>query len=101
MTKQILKPILIGILIGGALYIVPFFFFRGLLFFLVLGLIFRFFFWGRRGGPWGWHRGGGINPAFADTIRNMSAEEYDAFKKKFDRYRMSDESEAKNEDVKP
>lgn len=100
MTKQILKPVLIGILMGGAAYILPFFFFRGLLFFLVIGLIFRFFFWGRRGGAWGWYRRGGIHPAFADTIRNMSAEEYDAFKRKFDRDRMYDD-DTKNRDVKP
>ena len=99
MTKQILKPVLIGILMGVAVYILPFFFFRGLLFFLVIGLIFRFFFWGRRG-RWSWHRGGGINPAFADTLRNMSTEEYDAFKRKFDRDRMSD-AETKNGNVKP
>jgi hypothetical protein len=85
MDKQIWKPILAGALIGGAFYALPFFFVRGLFFFLVIGFLFRYFFWRGRG----WYKGDDINPAFADTIRRMSDEEYEAFKKKFDRHRMS------------
>lgn len=90
MSKQIWKPIVAGILIGAVLYTVPFFFFRGLVFFLIIGFLLRFFFWGRRG--WGrrWYSDDDINPAFADTIRRMSDEEYESFKKKFDGHRMSD-----------
>jgi hypothetical protein len=97
MTKQILKPAAIGILIGAALYAMPFFFFRGFFFFLLIWFAFRFFFWGRWGGPrWGWNRTSGIHPAFADTIRNMSDEEYETFKKKFDRDRMSNDDSPKS-----
>lgn len=95
MKRQIIKPILVGILIGAAFYTVPFFFFRGLFFFLILGFIFRFFFWSRRGWGWRWYRQDDINPAFADTIRRMNDEEYEAFKKKFDTHRMSEEKESK------
>jgi hypothetical protein len=87
MTKQILKPVLIGVLIGGAFYVMPFFFLPGFFVFIILGLTFRFLFWGRRW-PRGWHQEG-IHPAFADSIRKMTDEEYDAFKKKFDQHRMS------------
>ena len=91
MDKQIWKPILGGILLGALLYIVPFFFFRFLFIFLFVGFLFRFLF-GRRWG-WGrrWNGGDDFNPAFADTIRRMSDEEYERFKKKFDNRRMSEE----------
>jgi hypothetical protein len=99
MTKQILKPVLIGILIGGAFYVVPFFFFPGFFIFIFIAFAFRFFLWG---GPWrGWRRfGDGINPAFADTIRKMSDEEYEAFKKKYDHNRMSEGDDSEGTNVK-
>ena len=91
MDKQVWKPIMVGILLGAIFYVVPFFFFRFLFFFLFIGLILRFLFWR----PWGWGRcwygSDDINPAFADTIRRMSDEEYAQFKKKFDNRRMSEE----------
>ncbi|QHT69159.1 hypothetical protein GXP67_22195 [Rhodocytophaga rosea] len=82
MTKQLIKPILIGTLAGAALFVMPFFLLRALLFFLIIGALFRLF-RGRR--YWGWRGGrfGGFHPAFADTIRNMSEEEYRAFRQKF------------------
>ena len=97
MTKQILKPVLIGILIGGAFYVVPFF--PGFFVFIFIAFAFRFFFWG---GPWrGWRRhGDGINPAFADTIRKMSDQEYEAFRKKYDYHRMSDGNDTEETNVK-
>lgn len=91
MNKQIWKPVMIGILLGVFLYIVPFFFFRFVLFFLFIGLLLRFIF-GRRmwwGRPW--YGSDDINPAFADAIRRMSDEEYERFKKKFDNRRMAEE----------
>lgn len=99
MTKQILKPVLIGILLGGAFYVVPFFFFPGFFFFIIIAFAFRFFFWGR---PWrGWARySDGINPAFVDTIRKMNDEEYEAFRKKYDRYRMSEDKDSDETNVK-
>lgn len=93
MTKQILKPILIGVLIGTAFYLMPVFFFPGIFFFIFLVFVFRFLFWGG-----GWRRRwyhDGIHPAFADTIRKMSDEEYESFKKRFDHHRMSSEEESK------
>jgi hypothetical protein len=85
MTRQLFKPILIGIAIGAVIYAMPFFFFPGFFFvFIIFGLM-RFFWWGRR---WnGWRRyHGGIHPAFTDTIRNMTDEEYQTFKRKYDAY---------------
>ena len=84
MTKQLIRPILIGILAGAALFVMPFFLLRALLFFLIVGGLFRLF-RGRRN--WGWRRGhfgGGFYPAFADTIRNMSEEDYKVFRQKFE-----------------
>jgi len=72
---SILKPMIAGILIGAALFFMPFFFVRFILFFLVIGAIFRFFI-GRR--YWGYRRGFDAN--FTDNIRNMSDEEYNRFK---------------------
>ena len=85
------RAILAGALLGAALYFAPFLFFplriiAGILFF---GFIIRLlFFGGRRGwrhhGPgWGggpgWRgRGNGFN--FMDRVRNMTPEEYQAFK---------------------
>jgi hypothetical protein len=90
MTKQLLKPILIGILAGGVLFILPFFLLRTLLFILLIGGLFRLL-----AGRWfGWGRyaygryvyDGGFSPALADTIRSMSEEEYQAFRQRFGRY---------------
>ncbi len=84
MNLQILKPILIGAALGAALFLVPFFVLKVIVFFLLIGLIFRFFGRGRyyrgyRGpayrGPAGW--------AYADKIRGMSDEDYENFKQQF------------------
>jgi hypothetical protein len=91
MDKQIWKPIVAGAVIGAAIYVLPFFFFRFVFFFLVAGFLLRFFFWGRRGWGGRWYRNDDINPAFADTIRQMTDEDYKIFKNKFDNRRMSDE----------
>lgn len=91
MDKQTWKPIVAGALIGAAVYALPFFFFRFVFFFLVVGFLLRFFFWDRRGRGGPWYRNDDINPAFADTIRRMTDEEYADFKKKFDDRRMSEE----------
>ena len=76
MNTQIIKPILGGLIIGAALFFMPFFVLKVLVFLLIIGLLFRLFGW-RRGwrhyrGPYGW--------AFADKIRNMSDEDYEHFK---------------------
>ncbi len=90
MTKQLLKPVLLGILAGGVLFVLPFFLLRTLLFFLFIGGLFRLLA-GRRFG-WGrWRRygpgpDGGFTPALADTIRSMSEEDYQAFRQRFQNY---------------
>jgi len=71
---NIIRPIIGGILIGAALFFMPFFFVRIILFFLIISLIIRFFI-GRR---WGYRRG--FDAAFTDNIRKMSDEEYNRFK---------------------
>lgn len=73
---KLLKPILAGILIGAALFFLPFFVLRVVVVFLIIGALFRLF-GGRR---FGRGYGRGFHPAFADNIRNMSDEEYKAFK---------------------
>ena len=80
MNRSIVKPIIGGVLIGAALFFIPFFVLRVAVFVLIIGLLFRLF--GR--GSWG--------PAgrrqerftrFADKIRNMTDEEYNQFRERF------------------
>ena len=77
MYYRIFKPIIIGILIGAALFFMPFFILRVFLFFFIIGAVFRFFWWRR------WNRWNGYwyGPRFADSIRNMSDEQYNRFKR--------------------
>lgn len=82
--KSILRSIAIGILVGA----LAFFAFQLVLTFLIIGAILMLF--GRRrfdrrafGDP----RFGRYRFAFADRIRTMNDEEYDAFKKKFENRR--------------
>lgn len=77
MAKQIFKMILIGILAGVALFMMPFFLLKVLVFFLIIGAICRLWWGGRRRGGWG-----GYHFAYADKIRNMNEEEYKAYKEK-------------------
>ncbi|TKK70938.1 hypothetical protein FC093_04410 [Ilyomonas limi] len=72
---NIIKPIIAGILIGAALFFMPFFFIRFILFFLIIGAIFRFFIGGRFRG---YRRS--FDTGFTDNIRSMSDEEYSRFK---------------------
>lgn len=80
MNREILKPILIGVLLGAALFIMPFFLLRAIVFFLIIGALFRLF-RGRRFGRWHHPQ---LHPAFADTIRNMNEQEYNAFRQKLE-----------------
>lgn len=79
MTKQIFKSILIGLLMGAAFFVMPFFLLKFFLFFLIIGAIMRLLWGGKRRGRGGW---GGYQFAFADKIRNMNDEEYNSFKTK-------------------
>lgn len=83
--NTILKSILAGLLLGAALFILPFFLLRMFLFFLLIGGLFRLI-RGRRRGYWGYggpgRWGHGHRFAFTDRIRQMSDEEYAAFKQR-------------------
>ena len=81
MKQQIWKSVLIGIAVGALFYFAPFFLFRGFFIFIAIALLFRFFWFGR------WSHGRrtfyrGIDPEFADAIRNMSTDEYESFRKR-------------------
>lgn len=80
MNKSIVKPIVAGILLGAAAFFMPFFLLRTILFFGVIGILFRLFIGRRMRAGFG---GRAFQPAFADKIRNMSDEEYAAFKSRF------------------
>jgi len=76
MNRGIIKPIVGGIVLGAALFFIPFFLLRVVAFVIIVGAIFRLFAGRRRFGR-------GFNEhrlAFADNIRNMSDEEYQKFK---------------------
>lgn len=73
--RSIVKPIAFGILFGAAVFFVPFLVVRTIFLFMIIGLIFRLFWWG--GGRRHHLR---YHLAYADKIRNMSDEEYAAFK---------------------
>lgn len=86
MNNTLLRSILAGLLLGTALFIVPFFLLRLLAFFLIIGALFRLFGGGRfRRGGWGRGRGFGYMPAFTDRVRQMSDEEYAQFKQQYGR----------------
>lgn len=76
MNRQIVRPILIGLLFGAGLYFMPFFLLRAAMFILVVGLIFRLFAGRGRFGRGFQER----RFQMADRIRSMSDEEYTRFK---------------------
>ncbi|MCH5689000.1 hypothetical protein LWM68_34955 [Niabella sp. W65] len=80
MNRSILKPIIAGVLIGAALFFIPFFVLRVVTVVLIVGLLFRLF--GRR--SWGpGNRRQERFTRFADKVRNMTDEEYAQFKERF------------------
>ncbi len=66
----------VGVVLGAALFFLPFFVLKVLVIFVLFGLVFRLF--GRHRG----HYGGAYRMAFADKIREMDDEEYAAFKER-------------------
>lgn len=80
MNSSPLKPIAIGILLGTAAYFMPFFLLKGFFFFLLIGALFRLFFFRRMG--WGGH-GHYMHLVYADHLRNMSEEDYNKYKERF------------------
>ena len=118
MNNPSLKPVFVGVSIGLLLIAIPFFLIKAALLLLLFGALFRFvgrrIYWSRRmragyaghGGRFADHRGGYArrgyasfgaewHPAFADTIRNMSEEEYGTFRQK-----LADEQLASDTDQK-
>jgi len=76
MMKRTFRTILAGILFGMVLFFMPFIIIQAMIFALVLYVFFRFFVRRRiRNAHFG-----KFNYAFADDIRQMSDEEYEAFK---------------------
>ncbi|UFH51885.1 hypothetical protein [Spirosoma sp. KNUC1025] len=91
MNNTLVRSILAGLLIGAALFIMPFFLLRLIVFFLIIGALFRLFGGGRfRRGGWGRDRGFGYTPAFTDRIRQMSDEEYTQFKQRYENGRCGE-----------
>jgi hypothetical protein len=79
MKRNILKPVLGGVLFGAILFAIPFFIFKFLLFFFLFGALFRLLAW-RRYRRYEGHFGRGFDPRWSDRIRTMSEEEYQSFK---------------------
>lgn len=75
MATQIFKTVLAGILAGIALFMVPFFILKVLVFFLLIKAIFRLMGGGRGRGHWRY--------AYAHQYKNMSEEERSAFMQKY------------------
>ena len=84
MNNNLLRSILAGLLLGVALFVMPFFLIRLVFFFVIIGVLFRLFGGGRFRGRWGRGRRFGYMPAFADRIRQMSDSEYTTFKQRYD-----------------
>jgi len=78
MKRSIVKPIIGGVLIGLGAFFAPWLLCKIMLFFFIVGGIFRLIFWSRMG-RWGHPR---MYMAYADKIRGMNEEEYSAFKGK-------------------
>jgi hypothetical protein len=88
MRSQIIRPIIAGILLGAALYFMPFFLLRIVLIILVITFIWRLF----TGGRFSRRYNRGFHPAFADHIRSMTEEQYKAFRQSLDsNYRPDDQ----------
>ncbi len=100
MYNSSLKPVLLVVGVGIILFAMPFFILKVVLFFLLFGALFRFvgrrLFWSRfarvasvRNGyyPGRYNRyeyKPTLHPVLADTVRNMTNEEYDSFRQKLD-----------------
>jgi hypothetical protein len=86
-TIQVLKAILTGVIIGAALFFIPFPFRFFFIFFLILFCI-RFFAWGRwRRGYWNDHPYHNYfwNPSYTQRWRSMSEEERKTFIQKMEK----------------
>ena len=92
MNNQVLKTIIVGALLGAAIFAAPFFVLKVLAFFLIVGLFFRIFkgrrYNHRRGwkGSWGW--------TYTDKIRSMSDQEYQEFKENYRQHCWPEDSQS-------
>jgi hypothetical protein len=79
MKRSIFGPIVFGILFGAAAFFAPFFLLKAVFFLMIIGFIFRMFWWRRQA----WYYGQHYRMAYIDKVRKMSDEEYSEFKNKF------------------
>jgi hypothetical protein len=82
MNRYAFKPILIGLLLGVALFIIPFFVAKAIVFFLIVGALFRYV-KRRRIRKGNAHE---LHPAVADVIRHMSEQEYTIYRQKLEEH---------------
>lgn len=82
MNRGIIKSVIGGALIGAAAFFAPFLLIKTVLFFFIIGAIFRMIFW-RRMYHWGRPH---MYMAMADKVRNMSEEEYAELKNKINNW---------------
>jgi hypothetical protein len=80
MNRAVLKPILIGFFLAAALFMMPFFIAKAIIFFLVMGALFKFL-RSRRLRRNNHHE---LHPAVADVIRYMSEQEYTIYRQKLE-----------------
>ena len=85
MDYLLLKRVLIGVLLGTALFFAPFFVIKIFVFFAIVGFFFRLF---RGRGYYNGHRWAWTHP---DEIRSMSDEAYAQFKSKYNKDGASDQ----------
>lgn len=78
MKRKILKLVIGGVALGTALFFAPFLVLKIMALFFILGALVRILFWRRMF----WYTRPMMQMAYADKIRNMSAEEYEVFKNK-------------------
>lgn len=96
MNRQLIKTILGGVILGTALFFLPFFVLKVLVIFLLFGLVFKFF--GRRKGYRGYRGPSGW--AFADKIRGMNDDEYSAFKERMSHSRCGQPNDQADDSTK-
>lgn len=83
MYYNIIRPIIMGILLGLAVFIMPFFILKVIAFFMIAGLLIRFFIFRRIRR---FFKGQMFFSGFADEIRNMEDIDYQKFKQRFKRH---------------
>ncbi|WP_420150605.1 hypothetical protein [Spirosoma sp.] len=99
MNNTLVKSILAGLLIGAALFVMPFFLIRFVFFVLIISALFRLFGGGRfRRGGWGPGWRYGRDYAFTDRIRQMSDDEYNQFRQRYAYDRCGQNDDRKSTD---